>query len=1009
MAGEASSNEVLRRAVEAIKSSDVVESRTELISGLGDLVISKKCDICFLFENLIAFWEDFTCLDVSQCTLNKSIVQVASNYVVSGKSGVLSLFLVLGTKASLWSRKHFKMTIMSMEDSHEEEHSKVFYQLLLDVLNFSAASFSAPTDSYAFEENNLVGIVENSILEQLALMKDLLEHITRLESYGSEVLKVSQLVIDSIIRFCGEQCQAKSWDSFSKNPDKEGIMDCEGTISVNPIINIRKYAIQRLCELGTVAAKGGHLVSILNTSWKGVVTLLQQDNGSLEAVLDVSDIILKLISLANHSLRSAAESWSSSLKEPISVAVARRTFVPVKFYLVNAVKISSFCPTQAFLVHREIILCVMMISSFRVSLSTETNLKIASEVSSELLEQMSMSLLYSILNPDEVEEQMKFEIMDRLFTSEGCHSSSQEDPCGHNIMQMEKIFSLTCDSISCTKTLILGRVLLFMCLLRSSIDAEENVKIVITRKLGWLFNMLIDEEVYACILSMQIPLSHGTKQKTQFVWEPMFLSLLESLKTFMIAASSSLAWGELVSFLLDNIFHPHLLCWEIVMELLCFLMRYAEKNVASSLIDKLCSCFKSVACLGSILDPNSAVRKIARSISMLVKCGAQPVADRVHSSLIGGDRSQLSSVMLVALLMEGFSLQLLSDNFREIVRKRIITDYCGFIETFHGKLLGACGSSLFGAPVFALSASLPSLQVNESGIDKKTLQFLFAILGTLSESSDTRVSYNCHRLLAETLGIFSHMNGLYKSNEMEAIILQLHKLFISKAASDTQQQRSKAELALFMAGFGHMDMSETEECKKGSAVCGLYHMLLRERHWALIHLAIASFGYFAARSSCNQLWRFVPDNAALSYDILGGYEVSEERFMCEFKAFLEKERALPELAPSSEQILLLQEEAALLKEAVRKKIQTLETEEMDCEVVEIDHEQLSSKRRKMPDGISKGVELLQSGLKVIGEGLSQWQKTQPNSLDLHDKLLTHFSCLEDAITNLASIAGSGSN
>lgn len=516
-------------------------------------------------------------------------------------------------------------------------------------------------------------------------------------------------MIDSVVRFCGEQCQAKNWDNFAKcSKDENGSMDCERSMWVNPVVNMCKCAIHKLCDLGILASKdGGRLVSILNTSWKGVVTLLQQGKGSLEAILNMSDIILKLISLANSSLKSAAMSWPFASKEPISVAVARRTFVPVKFYLVNVVKISSICPTQAFSVHGEIILCAMMISNFRISLSKEMNLKIASEVLSELLEQMSTSLLYSILNSDEVKKEMKFEILGSLF-SEGCHDSSNEDSCGKDMMPMEKVFPVTCDSISCANTLRLGRILLFICLLRSSINAEEHVKLGIARKLGWLFNMLLDEEVYSCILSMQIPLSYGTKEKTEVVWEPLFCSLLESLKTFMVASSCSIAWGELVRFLLDNLFHPHLLCREIVMDLLCFLMRYAENHVVNDIIDKLCSCFKSVAHLGSIVDPGSAARKIARSISMLVKFGAQSEADRVYSFIIGGDRSQLSSIMLIALLMEGFSMQLLSDNLREIARKRIILDYCDFIGTSHGVLLGDGSSIVSGAPVFALSASLPT-------------------------------------------------------------------------------------------------------------------------------------------------------------------------------------------------------------------------------------------------------------------------------------------------------------
>lgn len=98
------------------------------------------------------FWEDFTCLDVSQCMLNKSILSVAAKYVNSDLSGCLVQFLSLGMKVclplycsnfaivvqllnlricqgSMWCRKHLKMTCMSKEESQEEEHCSFFYQV----------------------------------------------------------------------------------------------------------------------------------------------------------------------------------------------------------------------------------------------------------------------------------------------------------------------------------------------------------------------------------------------------------------------------------------------------------------------------------------------------------------------------------------------------------------------------------------------------------------------------------------------------------------------------------------------------------------------------------------------------------------------------------------------------------------------------------------------------------------------------------------------------------------
>jgi 5'-3' exoribonuclease 2 len=68
----------------------------------------------------------------------------------------------------------------------------------------------------------------------------------------------------------------------------------------------------------------------------------------------------------------------------------------------------------------------------------------------------------------------------------------------------------------------------------------------------------------------------------------------------------------------------------------------------------------------------------------------------------------------------------------------------------------------------------------------------------------------------------------------------------------------------------------------------LYHLLLKERHWALIHLVMDSFRYFAARTSFTQLWKFVPRDAALSYNASTGTSIEENGFVLELKAYLQR-------------------------------------------------------------------------------------------------------------------------
>ncbi|KAF8388348.1 hypothetical protein HHK36_027014 [Tetracentron sinense] len=952
-------------------------------------------------------WEDFTCLDVSQCMLNKTVLHVAKKYVESDISGCLGQLLALGTKASIWCGKHLKMTLMSTVES-QEEHSSHFFLLVLTLLRFSASGLSALARSPVLGDKVLMVIVEKFIFEQLNLIKDSISEIKRIHSIASELLKVAQMVLDSAIRLCRAYSQALNWDS--KTGEDEGYIDSEKADNVIHVTNITKCTIENLCELGVLAAAagGGSLVTVLNMSWKGVVTLLQLGKGFLAVKVNAADIILTLISLANEPLRSAAEAWSSAVKEPIAITEVKRTFLPVKFYLINAVRISSQYPCQAFKVYKDITLCVLMISTFGISLSKEIHLKAASKVLVEVLEPTSFLLLHTLLNSAELKQESKFQILDWLFMDERNSNTKHSDEISnYPTISLDEIFCIKCEATLTARILVLGRVALFLNLLKSSPDLKEDTILVISRKLGWLLDILIDEEVYSSILVLHIPVLYGSGKTQELAWQPMFPSVLHALKTFMIVSSSSLAWEEVESFLLENFLHPHFLCWEIIMELWCFFMRHAEIEMVNDIIDKLCSLLKLLSSSEPAFTP-SALRKMARSICRLLTCGTQSMIDRVYNSLISDDRSQL----YVALLNEGFPLNLLSDNMKKIATQNILTAYYHFVENTDKEhrvdhSSRSSSSGVLGVPIYALSSALHCLQISASDIDTKTLKFTIAIIHGYRSAMESLMKDHYCKLLRETLWIISNMKHLYASDEIEEVILELQILFIGdSAASDKWLYQCKPGLALFMAALGHMEIAEVDGSAKSSAIWELYHLLLRERHWAFVHLAITAFGYFAARTSCNQLWRFVPPDAALSFNIDSGSESNEDRFMSELKAFLEKEVALLVVTPCTEQLQLLVKEGLMLKETVTK-ILNFGPEASGCESMEVDGEIQAKKRRKLPGGISEGMALLQSGLKVMGDGLVLWRQQHYDSTELQDKFSTHFSRLEDVIAHLTGLADSG--
>ncbi|KAJ6307622.1 hypothetical protein OIU76_017421 [Salix suchowensis] len=375
-----SSSKELQNLLQAIKYSDVVESRIELFDKLRDFDLLEKSDLDPVIE----------CLT---CLLNKSILSVATKYVDSGLTGCLVQFLVLGTKASGWCGKHLKMTAMSTEGS-QEEHSNLFFQLLLDLLSLSSASVVALTRHPVFIDIASAAIVERFILEQLNLIKDIVSEIKSVSSFGSELLKAAQTVIDTVMGLCKRYFDAVNWDLCDARLEKdENNIDSERANIMNHVTNITKRTAEKLCELGILAGNdGGNLVTILNVSWKGVVTLLQQGKRVSKEMLSVQNIIVTLISLVNKPLRCAAEAWSSSLKETISLTEARRAFLPSKFYLTTVVKISSLYPCQAYLVYKE----------------------------------TSIDLLNSLFNSTELKQEHKFELLDWLFSDESCSNSMHE-------------------------------------------------------------------------------------------------------------------------------------------------------------------------------------------------------------------------------------------------------------------------------------------------------------------------------------------------------------------------------------------------------------------------------------------------------------------------------------------------------------------------------------------------------------------------------------------------------
>lgn len=531
----------------------------------------------------------------------------------------------------------------------------------------------------------------------------------KVESFSSEILKAAQVVIDTIVRLCKEYSptvdqdvnEIKTNGNVGKARMKEGKTVCN-------LVSIITLGVKSLSELGMLAAKnGGNLVTILNTSWKGVITLLQIDKQTLASKVDVGEIILKLISLIKESLRFAAEAWSRSVKENISAAEARRVFLPVKFYLINAVKVVALFPSKASGVFKEIALCILMISAFKVSLNQQTHRKSASEVMTDLIEKTTVDLLSALLNAAEITQEFRLTLLDSLFVDEqGFSNQICKIPSDDSLTKtsLVDILSLSVESAKSARVLLLARVALFQSVMRYSSELEKDAKLAITTKLQWLLDILTDKEVYSSVLSSQLSMADGSGKT--IIWESMFSALLLSLKTLMIILSSTPAWEELETFLLQNLLHPHFLCWQIVMELWCFWVRHATDDLVANMIDKLCTFMMSMSSSETPLCPDSVLRRTTKSICFLLTHSPKSLTVRVYKNISTESRSDPAPDVYLALLLDGFPLNFLPDRTKNDAKRQIFADFFNFIEKFNEKPSNSSRYTVLGAPVFTLSACL---------------------------------------------------------------------------------------------------------------------------------------------------------------------------------------------------------------------------------------------------------------------------------------------------------------
>lgn len=425
---------------------------------------------------------------------------------------------------------------------------------------------------------------------------------------------------------------------------------------------------------------------------------------------------------------------------------------------------------------------------------------------------------------------------------------------------------------------------------------------------------------------------------------------------------------------------------------------YFSHTRSEGLINQLLLLSKTVASP----DGSCASQRFAYSLYHHALC---TTIDQIYTCVLNDQNSSKSSVLHLALLMEGFPFDSLSDGVKAHAVNKLFTSFAGYLQSYlknQGAVdLPTSSSGIIGLPVHALASALQRCEIKDyNAIDGKSIatmfKFSFSLINLYRTAPDSSKDQLAQQI-SSMLDIISKVRNLCAFYQMEKLTLELHTLFMCSSGNPKAAlSQCKPSLGCFMSMLGHLNYTEVDANALCSAMLDLYHLLVRERHWALIHLAMSSFGYFAARTSFTQLWRFIPGDAALSYNANTGMDIDENGFMSELKAFLQKEAALRGDKWSREQTRFLVSEGRALKKLVETASEIpLAPEPEKKAVISKD----ANKKRKIPDGIGEGMTLLQNGLKVMRSALNE-----TDSAELKDRLAAHLSCLENAVSQIVSFS-----
>lgn len=254
---------------------------------------------------------------------------------------------------------------------------------------------------------------------------------------------------------------------------------------------------------------------------------------------------------------------------------------------------------------------------------------------------------------------------------------------------------------------------------------------------------------------------------------------------------------------------------------------------------------------------------------------------------------------------------------------------------------------------------------------------------------DSRTASNGYRFSGSVFGPILHIISFFLKRNVQPMTLQSTLVKIQELVKTVSQDEGaplKVPLAEFLSSLSSFEFPEVVENPVSEALWYLYHTILREQHWALVHNGLKSFGYFAEHTPCNELWRFVPSDPGLASDVQDMTQSGADMFMDTLKSFLEKETLCASLIVSNTDVEFLHQDAKKQRTSYFQLLQIKEREIPEEKTIVVDLDSVDTtdtvdirhrnpvelKGKSKPDEVKTAILMLQEGYSLLSKIPTDW-------------------------------------